>query len=138
MADFAIRTDVETVYGGALPGTNARTEYLVRTANARLAILLPALEAAVADDDDLADIAKDIVVQAVIRRLPLVNGEPSVQSQTQTAGPWTTTVRYTEDRSETFSDDDLALLREVLNRTTENVATSAGTIRLGRPDWTLG
>lgn len=138
MADFAIRTDVETSYGGSsLPGTTARTDSLLATASARLRILLPGLAAAVLEDADLALLAKDVVVQAVIRRLPLGDGNQQVQSQTQTAGPWQTTVRYSEDRSETFSDDDLALLRDALSRTIDPVGTAAGTIRLGTPDWTF-
>lgn len=139
MADFASRTDVETEYGSSLPGSTTRTQSLIDTASARLRILLPSLAGAVEDDTDLALLTKDIVVQAVIRRLPLGTDKSNVQSQTQTVGPWQSTVRYTEDRSGTFPDDDLALLREALNRTTELTGTgSAGTIRLGRPDWTLG
>lgn len=138
MADFATRPDVVVAYGGSsLPGSEARTDSLLATASARLRILLPGLAAAVENDDDLALLAKDVVVQAVIRRLPIGDGGQQVQSQTQTAGPWQTTVRYSEDRSETFSDDDLALLRDALTRTATPVGTAAGTIRLGTPDWTF-
>lgn len=138
MAQFADETDVETAYGGSLPTSEARVTYLLSIANARLRILLPALTAAVADDEDLALLAKDVVTQAVIRRFPTGDGGPQVQSQTQSAGPWSTTVRYTEDRSETFSDDDLALLREALLRLGVIIAsTGVGTIKLGRPDWTF-
>lgn len=141
MADFATRTDVETSYGGSsLPGSTARTDSLLSIASARLRILLPGLAEAVENDDDLALLAKDVVVQAVIRRLPLGEGGQTVQSETQTAGPWQYTRRFTEDRSETFADDDLALLREALSRATVDLTThsGAGTIRLGRPDWTMG
>lgn len=137
MADFADETDVETAYGASLPTSPERVTYLLSNANARLRILLPSLAAAVDDDEDLAILAKDVVAQAVIRRLPMASGGPQPESQTQSAGPWTTTVRYTEDRSETFSDDDLALLRDALSRLDVGASTTGvGTIRLGRPDWT--
>lgn len=137
MAQFADETDVETAYGGSLPGTEGRVTYLLNLAIARLRLLLPALEDATENDPDLALLAKDVVVQAVIRRLPLGDGSQQVQSQTQSAGPWSTTVRYTEDRSETFSDDDLDLLRDALSRLDVGASTiGVGTIRLGRPDWT--
>ena len=139
MADFATRPDVVVDYGGSsLPGSEARTDSLLATASARLRILLPGLAEAVQNDDDLALLAKDVVVQAVIRRLPVGDGARQVQSQTQTAGPWQSTVRYTEDSSETFSDGDLDLLRDALARTATPVGTAASTIRLGRPDWTFG
>ena len=139
MADFATRTDVELAYGGSsLPGSTQRVDVLLSTASARLRILIPGLAAAAESNGDIALLAKDVVVQAVIRRLPL-SSEQQVQSHTQTAGPFQTTVRYTEDRSETFSDDDLALLRQALARTEAKTApTGAGTIRLGAPDWSFG
>lgn len=141
MADFATRPDVVLAYGGSsLPGSEDRTDSLLRTASARLRILLPTLQAAVAADPegDIALLAKDVVVQAVIRKLPIGDGTRGITSQTQTAGPWQHTVRYTEDASETFPDDDLELLRTALSLTTDQVVTGAATIRLGRPDWTFG
>jgi hypothetical protein len=138
VADFATRTEVETEYGSSLPGTPLRTDTMLQTVSARLRILLPGLAEAVADNEDLAILARDVVIQAVIRRLPLGSEDSGVQSVTQTAGPWQHTVRYTEDRSGTFPDDDLADLRRALSHTREPVQTAAGTIKLGRPDWTLG
>lgn len=140
MADFATRTDVEIAYGGSsLPGTPQRADMLLSTASARLRILIPGLAAVAENNADIALLAKDVVVQAVIRRLPL-SSEQQVQSHTQTAGPFQTTVRYAEDRSETFSDDDLALLRQALARATggDTAPAGAGTIRLAAPDWTFG
>lgn len=140
MADFATRTDVEIAYGGSsLPGTPQRADMLLSTASARLRILIPGLAAVAENNADIALLAKDVVVQAVIRRLPL-SSEQQVQSHTQTAGPFQTTVRYAEDRSETFSDDDLALLRQALTRATggDTAPAGAGTIRLAAPDWTFG
>jgi hypothetical protein len=139
VADFATRTDVQIEYGSSLPGTTERTDSLLQIASARLRILLPTLQTVIDDgDEDLAIMARDVVVQAVIRRLPLGSEDQGVQSVTQTAGPWQHTVRYTEDRSGTFPDDDLNLLRGALSRTVEPLQTAAGTIKLGRPDWTLG
>lgn len=136
---FAQSTDVTTAYGASLPGSTERVDYLLGIANARLRVLLPTLAAAVADDEDLATLAKDVVVQAVIRRLPLSNTGPQVESQTQAAGPWSTTLRYSEDRSGTFSDDDLDLLRDALGRLdTTRVSTGVGTIKLNPTDWVFG
>lgn len=129
MAVFAEPTDVETAYGGSLPSSpEGRVEYLLDTVSARLSKLLPSLVERIADDPDLAMLAKDAVVQAVIRRLPAIGG-PQVASETQGAGPWTHTVRYTQDRSRTFSDEDLALLRD------QPAGLSMGTIGLGLVDW---
>lgn len=138
MANFATLADVETEYGGSsLPGSTERTNSLLAVASTRLRLLVPGL--AESTDPDLAVLARDIVVQAVIRRLPLGSDSQAVQSETQTAGPWQFTRRYTEDRSGTFPDDDLELLRQALNRSVADpLQTVAGTIRLGRPDWTLG
>jgi hypothetical protein len=95
-------------------------------------VLLPTLEARVATDDDTALLAKDIVVQAVIRRLPGSSSQ-NVQSQTQTAGPWSTTVRYTTDTSQTFSDEDLRLLGGV--PASLGAGGSVGTIKLKPIEW---
>lgn len=128
---FAEPTDVELAYEGSLPaGSEARVQYLLDTVSARLRILLPDLEDRITESEDLGLLATDVVVQAVIRRLP--GGSSNVQSQTQTAGPWSTTVRYTEDRSGTFTDDDLALLGGVV---AESGKGAVGTIRIGRPNW---
>jgi hypothetical protein len=125
---FATTSDVDKAYEGTLPAGD-RVQYLLDAVSARLRILLPTLEDRIAESVDLGVLAKDIVVQAVVNRLP--GQQSGIESQTQTAGPWSTTVRYTQDRSGTFSDEDLLLLGG-------SVATSSGTIgtiRLGRPDW---
>jgi hypothetical protein len=130
---FAEPTDVETAYEGTLPaGSENRVQYLLDTVSARLRVLLPTLEARVATDDDTALLAKDIVVQAVIRRLPGSSSQ-NVQSQTQTAGPWSTTVRYTTDTSQTFSDEDLRLLGGV--PASLGAGGSVGTIKLKPIEW---
>jgi hypothetical protein len=126
---FATPEDVDTAYEGTLPD-EARVQYLLDAVSARLRILLPTLEDRIADSDDLGLLAKDIVVQAVINRLP--GQQSGIESQTQTAGPWSTTVRYTQDRSGTFSDEDLAILGGV---TAASSSGTVGTIKLGRVDW---
>lgn len=126
MPPFAEPTDVSTAYEGSLPvGSEDRILYLLDVVSARLRILLPTLQERASTDDDLATSAKDVVVQAVLRRLP---GGQQTESQTQTAGPYSTTFRYTTDRSGTFPDQDLDLLRG-----TDGAATSGrvGTIKLG-------
>jgi hypothetical protein len=133
VAEFAVPTDVETAYEGSLPGgvNSPRLQYLLDVVSARLRALLPTLVVRIEDDEDLALLAKDIVVQAVIRRLP--GNQQQVQSTTQSAGPWSVTNRFTTDASETFTDDDLALLRGEAT----GVAATVGSIRIGRPDWSL-
>lgn len=125
---FATPTDVDTAYQGTLP-VEGRVQYHLDAVSARLRILLPTLVARINDSPDLGILTKDIVVQAVIRRLP--GQVQNVESQTQTAGPWSTTVRYTKDRSGTFSDEDLA----VLGGSAGEVSGAVGTIKVGRPDW---
>lgn len=124
---FAEPTDVDTAYEGTLPEGD-RVQYLLDTVSARLRILLPTLVDRIAEDTsgDLGMLAKDIVVQAVIRRFP--GSTQQVQSQTQTAGPWSTTVRYTQDQSGTFTDEDLRVLGGVPSTTSSG---SVGTIKLG-------
>lgn len=130
---FAGPTDVETAYEGSLPaGSEARVQYLLDTVSARLRRLLPTLEERIAAEDaeafgesDLSLLTKDTVVQAVLRRLP--GTVQQVESQTQSAGPWSVTNRYTVDSTQTFSDDDLDLLRG----SPAASHTGIGTISLG-------
>jgi hypothetical protein len=129
---FATPTDVDTAYEGTLPAGD-HVQYLLDVVSARLRILLPTLEDRITDSPDLGLLAKDIVVQAVIRRFP--GQTQGIASQTQTAGPWSTTVRYTQDTSGTFSDEDLRVLGGVTTVSTGSV----GTIRIGPlTDWHAG
>lgn len=128
MVAFAEPTDVETAYEGSLPAGD-RVQYLLNTVSARLRLLMPDLVARMSGNSDLALTVKDVVVQAAIRRLP--GNQTQVQSTTQTAGPWSTTTRYTEDSSGTFTDDDLELLRA----RPVGAGVGVGSIRTGRPDW---
>lgn len=136
---FAGTNDVATAYEGSVPsGPEGRVQYLLDTASARLRILLPDLVARIAaaeptdptEPNDLALLAKDVVVQAVIRRLPGDNAQ-QIRSQTQQAGPFQTTQSFTVDRTGTFPDQDLDLLR---GSTVEGQG-AMGTIHIGRPDW---
>jgi hypothetical protein len=133
VAEFAVPTDVVTAYEGSLPGgaDSPRLLYLLSVVSARLRRLMPTLEDRMADDADLALMAKDVVVQAVIRRLP--GSVQQTSSETQTSGPWSVTTRYTTDSSQTFSDDDLALLSDGAALGLGGV----GSIRTGRPDWSM-
>lgn len=130
---FAEPPDVATAYEGSLPtGSEVRVQYLLDTVSARLRLLLPDLEDRIAADTsgDLALLAKDVVVQSVIRRLPGDN-QQQTSSQTQQAGPFATTLRFTTDKSGTFPDADLDLLRG----TAASSMGALGTIRLGMVDW---
>ena len=133
---FAIAPDVTTAYEGQSPPlpSDTRIEYMLGVVSARLRLLLPTLEDRIAADSsgDLGTLAKDIVVQATVRRLAPTGGGPEVQSQTQQAGPWSTTVRYTTDKAGIFSDDDLDLLR---GENAPSTLGPIGTIPLRRTDW---
>lgn len=139
---FAEPTDVATAYEGSLPAeSEARVQYLLDTASARLRILLPDLEAQIvaadavveppATESDLAIMARDVVVQSVLRRLPGSNAQ-QVRSMTQQGGPFQVTQTYTTDTSGFFSDEDLDLLRGPGQVSSMG---ALGTIRLGRPDY---
>jgi hypothetical protein len=141
VAEFAVPTDVETAYEGSLPaGSEERVQYLLNVVSARLRLLMPTLEARIvaadaaveppATESDLAIMARDVVVQAVIRKIP--GSQQQVQSTTQSAGPWSVTNRFTTDASETFPDDDLSLLGYLPAGSGE-----VGSIRIGRPDWSM-
>jgi hypothetical protein len=133
VAAFAQPTDVSAAYEGLsppLPG-DTRVQYLLDVASARLRALLPTLEQRIADADsgDLALLAKDVVVQAVIRRAQPTGAQAS--SQTQQAGPFQTTVRFAVDRTGWFTDDDLAMLAGI----PRSGLHAMGTIKLGLVDW---
>lgn len=130
---FAVPTDVATAYEGSSPldAESPRLKYLLDTVSARLRLLLPDLETRTAHNEDLALIAKDIVVQAVLRRLPGDHAQQT-QSRTEQAGPFQTTYRFTTDRSGTFPDEDLDLLR---GETRQSSLGAMGTIRLGMVNW---
>ena len=122
-------TDLDLAYeGDPIPEAGrARAQYLLDTVSARLRVLVPDLAARMADSEDLTVLAKDVVVQAVIRKLPGETG-PEVRAETQGMGPFSTTVSFHRDRTGTFSDEDLALLGGGPTKRT-------GTIRLGLPNW---
>lgn len=130
--EFATPTDVTDDYEGLSPPLppETRLQSLIDIVSARLRLLLPDLETRIADDatGDLAVLARDAVVQATIRRAR--PGGQQVQSETQQAGPFQTTQRFTVDRAGIFYDDDLDLLRGG-----PAVGFPLGTIRIGRPDW---
>lgn len=137
---FAEPTDVETAYEGSLPsGSSQRVQYLLDVVESRLRLLLPSLSENIAEKEaldppntDLKVTARDVVVQAVLRRLPGSNQQ--VESQTQTAGPWSVTNRFTTDKSGTFPDEDLDLLSGLAG-TASRAGGTVGTIKLGLVDW---
>ena len=131
---FAEWDDVTEAYEGSIAeSARGRVQYLLDTLSARLRLLLPALPARVAGNDDLALAAKDVVVQAVIRRLGGTTQQ--VRSESEGVGPFSRTLTYTTDTSGTFPDEDLALLGGVPAAASGG---TVGTIRLRRPDWSAG
>lgn len=131
---FAGPTDVTDAMEGMSPPlpSETRIERTLDVVSARLRLLIPDLERRItaSRDNDLAALAEDVVVRATIRRLAPDTG-PEAQSATQQAGPFATTVRYRQDKSGTFPDDDLDLLRGG-----SLGLGGVGTIKLGAPDWT--
>lgn len=129
---FAGPTDVLNAMEGLSPPlpSEDRAQSALDVVSARLRLLIPDLEARIAESDstDLAILARDVVIQAAVRKLT-PSGGPEAQSTTQQAGPWSTTVRFRQDKSGIFPDADLDLLRGGTG------SLGFGTIKLGRPDW---
>lgn len=89
--DIATKIDLVNGYEGNLDAVNeGRVQYLLDTALARLRKLIPDLVDRIgADgtyDEDLHVLARDIVVQAVLRQIR--NPSPEYVQETQTAGPF--------------------------------------------------
>lgn len=137
---FAVPTDVTNAMEGLSPPlpSEPRIQRELDVVQARLRILIPDLEARIVAVDlalgpeqqnDLAILTRDVVVQAVKRRLG--PSGPEAQSTTQQAGPFATTVRFRQDKSGMFSDDDLNLLHGYFGTDVGPI----GTIRLGMVDW---
>lgn len=128
---FAGPTDVTNAMEGLSPPqpSDEKIQRALDVVEARLRLLLPGLEARIADagSPDLAILARDVVAQATVRKLS--PSGPEAQSATQQAGPFATTVRFRQDKSGTFPDDDLDLLRG------GSEGIGVGTITLGAVDW---
>lgn len=128
---FAEWDDVTEAYEGTITESGrGRVQYLLDTLSARLRLLLPGLQERTTGNDDLALAAKDVIVQAVIRRM--VGTTQQVRSESEGVGPFSRTLTYTTDRTGTFPDEDLAILGGSPASTSSG---SVGTIRLRRPDW---
>jgi hypothetical protein len=129
---FAEVDDVEEAYEGTISESGGRrVQYLLDTLSARLRLLLADLPARIDADEsgDLALAAKDVVVQAAIRRMGGTTQQ--VRSESEGIGPFSRTLTYTTDKSGTFPDEDLALLGGASVVTSGTVGTS----QLRRPDW---
>lgn len=135
---FAEPTDVTSAYEGQSPPLPSETRIgtALAVVSARLRLLLPTLEDRIAEAggaaSDLAVLAKDVVVRAVINRLSPTGQQ--VQSQTQQAGPYATTYRFTTDKTGIFPDEDLDLLR---GDSLPSTLGPIGTIQLRRPNWNI-
>lgn len=128
---FAEYSDFTSVYGTPPAAqAEATVQYLLDVASARLSVKLPDLEARVADNADLALLAKDVVVQAVIRQFDPTRA--AVQFS-QAAGPFSMNVNTgARVNRGWFYDDELALLAGAMQTST---SSGLGTIKLGLPDW---
>lgn len=134
MADaFADFADVEKLYEGTINLTTdgVRVQYLLDTTSARLRLLLPSLVSRIDADTsgDLALSARDVVAQAVARRMG--GTVQQVRSESEGIGPFSRTLTYTTDKSGTFPDEDLALL----SGSPATVSANVGTINLAPPNW---
>lgn len=112
MARFAEVTDVTLANGNTEAGPEAVVENKLDVASARLRRLVPSLEARMADDEDLAILAKDTVIEAVLRRLR-GNGQgvAEVSAVTRSAGPFSETTNFRGPRNDYFTLEELAALR---------------------------
>lgn len=91
--DIATKTDLVNGYEGNLDAVNeGRVQYLLDTALARLRKMIPDLVGRIGEsgqpgyDEDLHALARDVVVQAVLRQIR--NPSPEYTQESQTAGPF--------------------------------------------------
>jgi hypothetical protein len=128
---FAEITDVRAAYEGTIAegAAETRVQHILAAVSARLRLLAPDLAVRAAKDSDVATLAKDVVVNAVINRIP--GSTQQVRTESESAGPFSRSFTYTTDKSGMFSDEDLALL----GVTTVSRSGTVGTIKLGRVDW---
>lgn len=129
---YADKDDVAAAYEGNLDTVNeGRVQYMLDVALARLNKLIPTLSERTATDTDLLILAKDVVVQAVLRQIR--NPSPEFVQQTQSAGPFGLSVNTGSGNSRgsrgLFYDEELELLREF------GTGSRMGTIKLGLSDW---
>lgn len=117
--EYATPQDVADAYEGDLPEAwVARVDYLLTTTSARLTALIPALPAWLSGGQVNADLAADVVVNAVLRQLR--NPEGSV-TQTKALDGFTVTTSYDRNSTRTpkiFDPADLALLHPASPRRT--------------------
>ena len=131
---FAEFEDVGLAYEGTIAeSSRERVQYLLDTLSARLRLLLPTLEDRTASNADLALAARDVLIQAVIRRMS--GSTQQVRSESEGVGPFSRTLTYTTDPAGIFPDEDLALLG---GTPMTSASGTVGTIRLRRPDWASG
>lgn len=129
---FVSPDDVAAAYEGDLSQVNeGRVQYLLDVALARLNKLVPRLPERMATDIDLRVLAKDVVVQAVLRQVR--NPSPEFVQQSQSAGPFALSVNTGTGNSRgnrgLFYEEELELLRE------HGTGQRMGTIHLGLSDW---
>jgi hypothetical protein len=114
---YATAPDVAEAYEGDLPDAwSARVDYLVRTTNARLTAMIPALPGWVNGGQVDADLAAAAVVNAVLRQLR--NPEGSV-TRSQSVDGFTISTSYDRGvarNAGVFDPADLALLHPAAAR----------------------
>lgn len=125
-------TDLANAYEGDLGSAPSnRVKYLLEVAVARLNKLVPGLDTRMTTDPDLVVLARDVVVQAVLRQLR--NPSPEFVQQTQSAGPYSVSTNMgsgnTRGNRGLFYQEELDLLIPVIT------GQRTGTILQGLSYW---
>lgn len=112
--DYANAQDVADAYEADIPeAATARVDYLLRSTSARLTAAIPALPGWVTGGQVDAELARDVVVKAVMRQLRNPTETSQTQTQSQSAGPYSTSVTYRQGSTgaSLFDPADLRLLQ---------------------------
>lgn len=123
---YASSADVIAAYEVPIPPESvARVDNLLATASIMLDARVPSLAARVSSDFALADLAKVVVVNAVMRVLRNPSG---FRTQTQTTGPFTTYVSADAGSASWFLPEELELL-------TPADPMPVQSVNIGIPQW---
>lgn len=129
---YVDKTDVAALYEGNFAQVpDGRVQFLLDVAVSRLNKKIPGLAERMAADVDLRVLAKNTVVQAVLRQL--YNPRSELVQQSQSAGPYSVSMNTGSGNSRgnrgLFYEEELDDLREVVS------GQRMGTIHLGLSDW---
>lgn len=106
---YADVADVTALYEGTVSTEGTpRVEALINYANAVLNTKVPSLSSRAVRDSNVADLARYVVANAVLRMLRNPGG---YRTQTQTAGPFTTYLSSDASDSGIFLEEELKMLQ---------------------------